>query len=88
MFSPEEELHEQFYSKFRGAMDEYMFLALTEDCHPLIDRCEQIVCAAQDVEFKDYCHGDCEYEDDLRHHAHMMAQRIMTKMLHKFAEMY
>ena len=78
----------EFYEKFRSAMDEYMFLALTEDCHPLIDRCEQIVCAADNVDFQTYINGESENEDELRFESHNLAQDIMTRMIRQYAEKY
>jgi len=78
----------EFYDKFKSAMDEYMFLALTEDCHPLIDRCEQIVCASNNVDFRSYIEGEEDSEDHLRYESHNLAQSVMTKMIRKFAETY
>lgn len=76
----------EFYEKFSAAMDEYMFLAMTEDCHPLIDRCEQIVCAMDNIEYKSYCEGETEYEDGIRYEAHRITQDIMRKMLRRYAD--
>ena len=88
MYSPEEDLMNQFYKQFQGAMDEYMFLAMTEDCHPLIDRCEQIICAAHNASYEDYCNGEHPDEDHLRMLSHNLCTQIMTKMLREFAEKY
>lgn len=84
----QERLITRHYDKFKGAMDEYMFLALTEDCHPLIDEVEKIVCAIEGVHWGDYCDGELEIEDEIRHEAHTIATRVMCYMLRRFADEY
>ena len=46
-------LADKYYDKFSSAMDEYIFMAMTEDCHPLIVDIEKINCITEGMDWDD-----------------------------------
>ena len=82
-----EKLAIKYYDKFQSALDEYLFLAMTEDCHPLIERCEQAIAAQNDMAWHEYLNGDDE-AGDILHESHNLAQMTINIMLKRYVESY
>ena len=81
----QEKLATRYYKKFSSEMDEYMYLAMTEACHPLIDNVEKIVCMYYGVSWDEYLAGDTVDEDNIRNEAHTITTQIMKRLLQLYA---
>ena len=81
-----ESLSEKYYDKFSSAMDEYVFMAMTEDCHPLMVDIERIRCITEGIEWEDYLNGKDE-DGNILHASHEITQHIVFKMMRKYLNM-
>ena len=79
-------ISDKYYDEFTNALDEYIFMAMTEDCHPMIEDLERIHCIAEGMDWEDYIDGRNDW-DEILQKAQDSAHRVVESMFRKYYEM-